>query len=155
MVGVVNEISARVATPERHHQRGDDQVGGLAFAHRPANEGVVVEVADAGEVELAVPALELGDVRDPTSIRLFGGEVALQQVRCRHDLGVSASTELSAGVRADQVVVGHQPGDSIVADAVATAAQLTGDARRPIGSSRLFVDLADLDQQLVVRPLTL
>jgi hypothetical protein len=42
-----------------------------------------------------------------------------------------------------------------VADAVASAAQLPGDARRPIGSSRVFVDLADLDQQRIVGLLAL
>ena len=113
-----------------------------------------MEVADAGEVELAVPTSELGDVRNPALVGSWRGEVALQQVWCGHDLGVPAPPELAAGVCADQVVVGHQPRNPVVADAMTSAAQLAGDARRTIGPSRLFVDLADLDQQLVVGLLT-
>lgn len=41
----------------------------LAFTHRPGNERVVAQIADPGEVETRVDAMELGEVRDPTQIR--------------------------------------------------------------------------------------
>ncbi len=98
-----------------------------------------MEVADAGEEELAVPTSELGDVRNPALIGSRRGEAALQQVRCGHDLRVPASAELAAGVCADQVVVGHEPRNTIVADTMPAATQLPGDARRTIGPTRWFV----------------
>jgi hypothetical protein len=36
---------------------------------------LVAEVLDAGEVELAVEAVELGEVGDPPLVRALGGEV--------------------------------------------------------------------------------
>ena len=92
---------------EGHHQGVDDEVGGLSFAHRPPGEALVVEV-DAGEVELAVAAPELGDVRDPSLVGPLGGEVALQQVRRRRGVG-PAATPLLAAVGADQAALGHDP----------------------------------------------
>jgi hypothetical protein len=98
VIGVVHELVARLASSERHHERGDDQVGGLTFTHRPADEGVVAEIADAGEVELPVDAVKLADVSNPSQIRTWSSEVAFEQVRCR-DHPVVGTPPLPAGVR--------------------------------------------------------
>ena len=79
MIGVMDQLAVWLAAAEGHHERGDDQVSGLAFAHGPADERAVVQVPDAGEEELAVLAGELGDVGDPAQIRGLGGEVALSR----------------------------------------------------------------------------
>ena len=47
----------------------------------PADDAAVVQVTDAGEVELAVTGGELGDIGDPSLVRCRGREVAVQQVR--------------------------------------------------------------------------
>lgn len=75
VIRVMDELGGRRAASERHHEGVDDEVGGLAFAHRPARHATVVEDLDPGEVELAVTAFELGDVRDPPLIGSPGGEV--------------------------------------------------------------------------------
>jgi hypothetical protein len=49
--------------------------------HRPADQILIVEVEDAGEVELPVTGRELGDVADPTLVRCRGAEVTLQEIR--------------------------------------------------------------------------
>lgn len=59
----------------------DDEVGGLAFTYRLADQGAVV-VLYPGEEHLAVAALELGEVRKPPLVRTRGGGIALQQMRC-------------------------------------------------------------------------
>ena len=94
-----------------------------------------MQVADAGEVELAVAAAELGDVRDPAQIRPLGGEVALQQVRRRHHGGVSAPPPLATPVSADQAVRAHQPGHAVATRSVAGPAELTSDPRCPVGAA--------------------
>ena len=100
--------------------------------------------------DFAWPRVELGDVGDPAPIRELGGEVTLQHVRRRHDRWVAATPELAAGVRADETVVSHQFRDPVVTDAQPAPAELSAHARRPIGAPGGFVDLADLDQQLLV-----
>ena len=132
MVGVVQQLVGRVAATERHHQRGDDEVGGLAFAHRPADEGVVVQVADAGEVELAVNSTRTRRCPRPIADR----SRSAVKSRCSRSgagdhRGVTASTPLAAAVSADQALGSHQPGDPVVArpDALGGAA-----GRRPRGA---------------------
>jgi hypothetical protein len=151
MVGVMDQLVARLASPEGHDERGDDEVGGLPFAHRPAHDRVVVEIPDRSEVELAVLAGELGDVGHPSQIGALGAEVALQQVRRRDHLGVSALAPLLAAMDANQAVMGHQPCHSVARHADAAVAELALDPRRSVGAPRRLVDLADLHQQLRVR----
>ena len=148
MIGVVQQLAGRVAATEGHHQRRNDEVGGLAFAHRPTDQRVVVQVADPGQVELAVDTAELGDVGDPSLIGALGGEVPLQQIRCRRHGGVAASTPLASPMRPDQALSTHQTGHPMPAGVMAGPAELPGDARCPIGSAGTLVDPADLDCQL-------
>jgi hypothetical protein len=110
VVGVVHEFVARVAAAQRHDEGGHDEVGRLTFAHRPADQGVVVQVSDPGQVELAVLAPELADVRNPAQIRTFGREVPCEQIRCRDDRGVAALAPLPTPVSADKALVAHQTG---------------------------------------------
>ena len=148
VVGVVQQLACGVAATEGHHQRGDDEVGGLAFAHRPTDQRVVMQVTDAGQVELAVAAAELGDVGDPSLIGALGGEVPLQQVRCRGHGGVAASTPLSSPMGADEALSTHQTGHPMPAGVMAGPAELTSDSRRAVGAAGALVDLADLGCQL-------
>jgi len=74
LVAVMDEFTIGSAPRERHHERRDHQIGRLSFSHRPTDEGLVEEVADAGEEEFAVKAVELRDVRDPALV----GRVALK-----------------------------------------------------------------------------
>lgn len=118
----------------RHDEGADDEVGGLAFANRPAGQALVVEVFDAGEVELAVAAMELGDVGDPTLVGAFGGEVALQQVRRRRRVSPTLPP-LPAGVGVDEATLGHDPRQPFPGVLVAMVAELALDARSPVGAS--------------------
>ena len=136
MVRVVQQLIARLTPPERHHQGGDNQIGGLTLAHRPANKGVIVEVTDPGQKQLAVGAAELADVRDPTQIGFGGGEVTLQQIRRRDHLVVPAPP-LPPSMSAHKAIVTHESGDTMPADPVALSAQLATHPRRTIGVTAL------------------
>jgi len=67
-----------------------------------------MQVADAGEEQLAVAATELADIRDPSQVGPLGGEVPLQQIRSRNHGGIAASTPLVTLVRPYQH--GARPG---------------------------------------------
>ena len=83
----------------------------------------MIQIADGGEVELAVTGGELGDVSDPTMVRCAGGEVASQQVR--HPTGVgSATPPLLRRMGSDQPVRTHQPSDMGAGNAVTATAEL-------------------------------
>ena len=130
----MQQLIGRLTPPERHDESGDNQIGGLTLAHRPADQGVIVEVTDPGEEQLAVGAAELADVRDPTQIGFGRGEVALQQIRRRDHL-VVAAPPLPPCVSAHKAIVTHESGDTMPADPVALAAQLATHPRRTIGAS--------------------
>jgi hypothetical protein len=54
----MDEFTVGTSPGERHHERRDHQIGRLSLAHGPTDEGLVEEVADAGEKELAVETVE-------------------------------------------------------------------------------------------------
>jgi hypothetical protein len=90
VVGVMNQLSAGVASPESYDQRGDDEVGCLAFAHGPSHDAaVVVEITGRGEVWCR------------------GGEVAFRGGPDRRPSGRRPGA-IPPGVRADEAVVAHQ-----------------------------------------------
>ena len=105
----MHEIGVGVSTGQRHDHGVDDEVCGLAFAHRPAGQALVVEVFDAGQEPLAVTAAELGDVGHPPLVRARCGEVAVQKNGSWCGVG-SASPPLLALVGADETAFGHDPG---------------------------------------------
>jgi hypothetical protein len=150
----MDEFTIGTSPGERHHERRDHQIGRLSFAHRPADEGLVEEVADAGEKELAVETVELRDVRDPALVGAARAEVALEQVRGVGGVGLAPSPLLST-VHAHQPVFDHDPRHAVTPDPVTAMAQLSEDARRAVGVAREGVDLFDLPQERVVLPRSL
>jgi hypothetical protein len=128
VIGVMDQLAFGDTSSERHHQRVHDEVGGLAFTHRPARETKVVQILDAGEEELAVAAAELGDVRDPPLVRPPGGEVTLQQVACGRGVFLASPPPLTS-VHADQTAFGHDPRHSLAAVMPASVVKLTRHAR--------------------------
>jgi hypothetical protein len=133
-IRVVHQVAVGHPAAERHHQRPDDQVGGLALAHRPAHDAVVVEVDDPGQVELAVPAAELGDVGHPPLVGPLGGEVPLQQIRGRCRVG-SAPPPLLAAVHADEPALGHDAGYPLAGVAAPPVRQLPRHSGRSVGAA--------------------
>lgn len=50
------------------------------MVHRPTHDPLVEQVQHDAQIQLALPCLELGDVRDPLGLRLQRSEVPLQEV---------------------------------------------------------------------------
>ena len=94
-------IGVGSGAPEGHRQRVDDEQRVLVFVHRPADGAAMAQVADGGEVELALAGGELGDVGDPAQVRSLGTEHSLQPIGCRGDVE-AAAPPLLAGVGADE-----------------------------------------------------
>ena len=154
LVAVVDQRSVGTATRERHDERRDHEVGRLAFTHGPADEGLIEEVADAGQEQLAVEAVELRDVRDPPLVGSRRAEVALEQVGGVSSVGLAASP-LLATVHAHESVSDHDPCHAVSPDPVTAVTQLPENPWCPVGVSREDVYVLDLTQERVVVPRSL
>ncbi len=144
------QLAVVMAATERHHQGVDHQVGGLVDPHRPANNRLIMQVLDAGKEQLPIPTGELGDVRHPSAVRRFGGEIPLQQIRRR--CGVRpASAPSTATVHPNQTVDSHQPGDPLPTHPPSPVPQLAADPWRTLGALERPMNVDDrLSQDLVV-----
>jgi hypothetical protein len=76
-----SEVRARVASPERHPQRVEHQVGAHMPGELPADDPVREHVEHERELDHPLPAAQIRQVPDPQPIGLDGGEVALHQIR--------------------------------------------------------------------------
>ena len=82
-IRMVHELDVgAAATPgQRHPRRVEDQrrahVGGELSADDPS----AVDVDDEADVDHALPAADIGEVRDPEPIRPLGAEIAADEIR--------------------------------------------------------------------------
>ena len=106
-----------------------------------------MQIQDAGEVELAVAALELGDVGDPALVDAS----AVKSRPIRSGAGAvlaSAAAPLLAAVNADEAALGHDPSHPLAADRRRFRCwSWPSDPRRPVGALGRVVDLEDLVRQ--------
>ena len=109
--------------PLRQRLRGLDEhpVGELrvgAGTGRVRDNLAVVAVDHRREVHFPVPGLDPGDVREPLLVRLFGREVAVDEVagRGRGLALVGAVAPTSRNVR-DEIILLHDPADHLLRDA--------------------------------------
>jgi hypothetical protein len=121
----------------------------LAAGGVPADDAAVEQITDAGEVELAVTARELGDVCDPSLVRCLGDEVAVQQIGQAAGVG-PATPPLLRRMRSDQVVRAHQARHPRLRHPDPTPTQLSIDPWRAIGVARAPIDVGDDLEQLDV-----
>ena len=71
-----------LARLQRHVQRGDDQIGRLALAERPAHHIAAEHVEHHGQVDKARPGGDVGHVGHPQLVDVAGYKLALHQVGC-------------------------------------------------------------------------
>ncbi len=62
---LMDQAGAGAALPDRHLERFDDELGAHVLGHRPADAAATEGVHDDGEVELALPRRDLGQVGHP------------------------------------------------------------------------------------------
>jgi hypothetical protein len=61
----MHEPARGLAAPDRHLQRLDDEFGAHVLGHRPADASSAEGVDDDGQVELALPRGDLGEIGHP------------------------------------------------------------------------------------------
>jgi len=88
----------------------------------PADERLIENVADAGQEELAVEAVELRDVRDPALVGSRRAEVTLEWVGSVSGVGLAASP-LPATVHTLEPVLDHDSRHVVSLDPVSAVAQ--------------------------------
>ncbi len=122
-VAVMNErdLLDPLGHGEGHPERVEHEIGTHVRCELPANDLAVVGVDHEREENEALPAAQIGEVRDPELIAAGGAEVALDQVRpppCR-GVGDRRPPRLPAPLRALDLVSAHQPLHSARADLLA------------------------------------
>ena len=78
-IGVVHEldVGAAASTRQSHAQRVEDEVGAHVIGELPANDPAREDVDDEAEVDHALPAANVGEVRDPEPVGAVGAEMAI------------------------------------------------------------------------------
>lgn len=92
-----------------------DSVGAHVVSDRPAETGARMGVDDGGQVDPADPSLDVADVAAPVWVRLAGGRVSADQIRCAHwlvagDRGLLPRPGIAAPLQTGGL---HQPPDPL------------------------------------------
>jgi hypothetical protein len=117
--------------------------------HRPADDAPVEQVTNRGDVQRPLAGGELGQVSDPSPVRPLGGEGAVEPTGCRRDVRTTTPS-LLLGVRTDELVVAHEPGDALATDPDPATVQLPVHPRGAVGPPAVLVNLTNLDEQFGV-----
>ena len=80
LVGVPDQPWVGPAVGEGHLERVGHELCAQVILHRPADDPTTEEVLHGNEVEPALPGTQVGDVRDPHTVRRAGCELAVEQV---------------------------------------------------------------------------
>ncbi len=82
-VRVMHQPRSRAAVVDRHVQGVHDQLRPQVVGHRPAHHFAGVGVEHEGQVESALPAPRVRDIRHPEAVGRRRGKVAFDEVGCR------------------------------------------------------------------------
>ena len=153
-VGVEDHPRVGVAAGDGVAQRVGDQVGAQVVGDRPADDPARAQVDDGGQVQPALPGVDVGDVAAPAGVDLGrrrrrsrggpGPAAPSRPGRARWSCAtVSASVPRSPAARISRAT-------RLRRDPVAAALQGGVDARGAVAALRLGVDVGDLLGQLRV-----
>ena len=122
-----------------HVERGDDQVGALLLAHGVSQDSARVRIAHGAQVDPALGAPQVGEIRDPHPVQgtvvPLAGAVILMGLRP----APAASGWARVRVQACETLAAHRRGDRPHPHIYARARQSMADARSPIGATRHLV----------------
>lgn len=149
----MDHVGGVAGAGQRHRQRVDDQDRVLAGRGVPADDPAVEQIPHPGQVKLALPGGELGDVSDPRDVGSVGDEVAVEPIGFARGVG-PATPPLLAGMCSDHAVRGHQPGDTPTRHAGPEPSELALHTRGSIRATRPLMDLSDRFEQISIRKLT-
>jgi len=137
--------------PEGHVEGIEHEPRAQVIGHGPVDHAAAEGIQHDGEEQEPGPGRDVGDVRDPEPIGCVGGEVALDQVRCRPGARIPCRRPRSlASADAPQARTAHQSGDPLAAHSAAPSDELGMDAGSTVGALRDAVDLADAIEQRLI-----
>lgn len=147
----MDDGSDRFASPSRHLDRVDDQLGANVIGDGPADATAGEHIDHRGAVNPAFPRAMLRDVGDPKLVRGVGGEYTFHLV-LEHGRQPTRSTVTPfAMVDSLQPSQPHQTFDSAVTDPQPpTQNQFGMHTANPVGSPRGGMQDADLIDQVRV-----
>jgi hypothetical protein len=154
-VGVVDELDVGpgLAAGQGHAQRVEHEVGAHVCGELPAHDAAAVGVDDEAEEHQALPAAQVGEVRQPQLIGSAGAEVAVDQIGRAHRGGVGhrGPPGLAAPLGALDRGLAHQALDAVAPDLVAGPPQRLPRAPVAVGVVVGRMGRADeLEQPLVL-----
>src|SRR5215208_3057238 len=91
LIRVVNQTNVGVSPPEGHLKSIYHELRSQMGCHRPADYFPRVDIQDEGQVEKALPGMDVGYVRRPEPVRSRCGEVSL------HEIGSGSGVKIAAG----------------------------------------------------------
>jgi hypothetical protein len=140
-----------VATPDRHLERVEHEIGAEMIRDLPADDHAGEHVEDERDVAPAFPCRGVGDVREPQLVGSLRTEVAAHQIRCPRRGRVRDRCEaLLAPLHASQAHLGHEPLHGAASDHEALAAQLLVDPPRSVAVVVGVPHPLDLDLEALV-----
>ena len=141
----------RLALPDRHVHRVDDELGLEVVSHRPSDDPAAEGVQDDRQIQESGPSRHIGDVRYPEHVRLMGIEVPVDQIAGRPQPFVADRGSRSpAAADALQACGFHQSFDTLSTDVDAGISQFSVDARRAVDLPGGLVDGLDASGQITI-----
>src|SRR5271169_3896057 len=132
-----------------HLHRAGNQRGAEMAGHRPPDDFLAEAVDDGGEIDFSLPGPDLGDVADELAVGGGGGEVPLDQVGDRGDVGgLRGQRPGLADLAGHEAQVAHEAADELAGGLLALAGQLGVDAPVPVGLVVVVEDLLYLSLQV-------
>lgn len=138
------EISAGSALGERHPERVEHERGAHVGGKLPAHHAAAPNVEHEAQVDRALPAAQIGEVRDPELVRAGCLEAALDEIRqLTHEIGCRCLPAFGAAFRAPDPGTAHDPRDLVPPHAMAGTSKRLPGLARPVSLVVRQVQLAD------------
>ena len=146
------DVGAGGAAGERHAQRVEDEIGAHVAGELPAHDAAREDVEDEAEEHHALPAAQIGEVRDPQLIGQLGVEVAPDEIgrTVGRGVGRGSAPRLAAALGALDGIGAHQPLDAVTPNRFAGPPQRLPRSPIPVGVVVGRVQLADDAEQPLV-----
>ena len=122
-----------------HVERGDDQVGALLLAHGVSQDSARVRIAHGAQVDPALGAPQVGEIRDPHPVQGTVVPLAGAVILMGHRTPPAAPHRARVRIQARETLAAHRRGDRPHPHIYARARQSMADARSPIGATRHLV----------------
>jgi hypothetical protein len=106
-----------------------------------------VKIHDDRQVQPAFPGSDVRDIRDPSGIGPFNGELTLKAIGCDYGRYVREIPRCLVAPKRSYPIRSHDSGHSVVTDIFPSLAEIEKDARTSVDTPARYVRLLDQLQQ--------